>query len=111
MEYLLAATPKQGGITKMKKFNTVAVIAALAFATQAFAMGGGSKGGQATHSNMPATTKTGITMTTGTHAMGSTAPMQGTGTMSATMSQTMSTTGTGQHLMTHLPPTQPTAAQ
>lgn len=63
----------------MKKFTTVAVIAALALATQAFAIGGGTKGGQTMSSTMTKTTmNTGSKMTTGTPAMASAAPMNGT---------------------------------
>lgn len=73
----------------MKKFTTVAVIAALALATQAFAMGGGSKGGQTMPSTMSTSTmKSGSTMSTGTHTMTSTTTMSGTGTMSTTMAGT-----------------------
>ena len=73
----------------MKKITTVAVIAALALATQVFAMGGSTKSGQA----MPTTTmKSGATMTTGTTmktgatTMTPSSTMSGTGTMTATMS-------------------------
>ena len=85
----------------MKKYTTVAVIAALTLATQAFAMGGSTKGGQATHAT---TMKTGATMKTGTPVMTSTSIMTGTGSM---------TTGTGmtKPLMTPVTPLQPVAAK
>lgn len=106
----------------MNKFTTVAVIAALALATQTFAMGGSSKGGQTMSSTKSTTTmNTGSKMTTGTpamssaapmngskmttgaHTMASTAPMNGTGTMSTTMS----TTGTTKTKMAPASPKQP----
>ena len=76
----------------MKKITTVAVIAALTLATQAFAMGGSSKAGQTMPSTMSTTTmNSGSKMTTGTHSMAATAPMSGTGTMTTTMSATGTT--------------------
>lgn len=69
----------------MKKFTTVAVIAALALATQVFAMGGSTKGGQTMSST---TMKTTTTMKTGTTTMTPPSTMSGTGTMTATMSGT-----------------------
>jgi hypothetical protein len=79
----------------MKKFTTVAVIAAMAFATQALAKGGSMGGGQShgtaggtqqmTSIMSTTTMKTGATMTTGNHTMTSTATMDGAGTMSTTM--------------------------
>lgn len=88
----------------MKKFTTVAVIAAMALATQAFAMGGGSKGGQTMPSTMATSTmKSGSTMTTGSQTMTSTATMSGTGTMSTTMAGT----GTTKPQMTPGIPMQP----
>jgi len=73
----------------MNKVTTVAVIAALALATQAFAMGGSSRGGQTMSSTKSTTAmNTGSKMTTGTHTMNSTAPMNGSGTMTTKMSTT-----------------------
>ena len=92
----------------MKKFTTVTVIAALALATQAFAMGGSTRGGQSTPSTMSTTTiKTGSTMTTGTHAMTAPAKMGGAGTMTTAMSAA----GTTKMQMTPASPMQPTAAK
>ena len=69
----------------MKKFTTVAVIAALTLATQVFAMGGSTKGAQ----TMPSTImKTGSTMKISTTAMTAPATMSGAATMTATMSGT-----------------------
>ena len=77
----------------MKKVTTVAVIAALALATQAFAMGGSSKSGQTMSSSKSTNTmNTRPTMTTGTHAMTSAAAINGTGTMTTRMSATGTTT-------------------
>lgn len=65
----------------MKKFTTVAVIAALALATQVFAMGGSMKGGTSMSRN---TMKSGSQMTAGTATMKSGSQMRaGTGTMKA----------------------------
>lgn len=73
----------------MKKFTTVAVIAAMALTTQAFAMGGGSKGGQTMPTTRSTSTmKSGYTMTTGTKTMPTTAIMSATGTMSTALSGT-----------------------
>lgn len=89
----------------MNTFTTVAFIAALALATQAFAMGGGSRGGQTMSSTMstPAMT-TGSRMMIGTHTMNFAAPMNGAGTMTTTMSTTMSTTGMAKSQMTPVTP-------
>jgi hypothetical protein len=106
----------------MKKFTTVAVIAALALATQAFAIGGSTKGGQTMSSTMTKTTintgskmstgapamesaaqMNGSKMTTGAHAMDSTAAMNGTGTMNTTKFST----GTTKTKMTPASPIQP----
>jgi len=67
----------------MKKFTTVAVIAALALSTQVFAMGGSTKSGQKMSST---TMKSGATMKTGTTTMTPSSAMRGSGTMTATMS-------------------------
>lgn len=67
----------------MKKLTVVAVIAALALSTQAFAMGGSTKGGQTMSSTKSATTMN--ILTTGTHAITPAAPMNGTGTMATAM--------------------------
>ena len=68
---------------------TVAIIAALALTTQAFAMGGSSRGGQTMAATRSMSTmKNGATMTTGTHTMTTTTTMG-----PRTMSQTMSGTG------------------
>lgn len=69
----------------MKKLTTVAVIAALALATQVFAMGGSTKSGRTMSST---TMKTNTAMKTGTPTMTAPATMSGTGTMTATMSGT-----------------------
>ncbi len=69
----------------MKKFTTVAVIAALALATQVFAMGGSTKGGQTMSST---TMKSGTAMKAGNHTMTPPATMSGAGTMTTTMSGT-----------------------
>ena len=88
----------------MKKFITVAVIAALALATQAFAIGGGTKAGQTMSSTMTKTTmNTGSKMTAGTPAIAFAAPMNGTGSMNTTMSST----GTTKTKMTPVSPKQP----
>jgi len=79
----------------MNTFTTVAVIAALALATQAFAMGGSSRGGQTMSSTKSTTAmNTGSKMTTGTHTMNSAVPMNGTGTMTTGMTKAQMTPGT-----------------
>lgn len=87
----------------MNKITTVAVIAALALATQAFAMGGGSKGGR----SMSSTMATGSVMTPGTHSMAAPAKMSGTGTMATKMS----TPGTTKMPMTAASQMQPPTAR
>ena len=91
----------------MKKFTTVAVIAALALATQVFAMGGSNaKGGQSMTTAMSKTTmNTGTKMTTGTPSM--TAKMSGAGTMNTTMLAT----GMTKVPMTPASPMQPVTAK
>jgi hypothetical protein len=92
----------------MNKFTSVAVIAALSIATQALAMGGGSRGGQTMSSPMSTTTmNTGTKMTTGTHTMTSTATMSGAGAMTTTMPAN----GTTKPPMTPGTPMQPVAAK
>lgn len=93
MEYLRAEATIPGRYSQMKKFTTLAVIATLALATQAFAIGGtSSKGGQTMSTTMSKTTmSTGSKITSGTQAMTSSAPMKGAGTMTTRMSATGTT--------------------
>ena len=104
VEYLSAAAIIPRRYHQMKNFTTVAVIAALTLATQAFAMGGSTKGGPSMSSTMSKSTmKTGTTMTAGTHTMTATAPMSGTGAMTTTMPAA----GTTKTMMTTASPMQP----
>lgn len=66
----------------MKKFTTVAVIVALALATQVFAMGSSTKGGPTMSTNAM---KSGSTMKAGTSTMTAPAHLSGTKTMTSTM--------------------------
>lgn len=83
----------------MKKFTTIAVIAALALTTQVFAMGGSTKSGPA----MSTTMKSGSTMKAGTATMTAPAHLSGTGTMPAT--------GTTKPQMAPRTPIQPVVAK
>ncbi len=69
----------------MKKFTTVAVIVALALASQVFAMGSSTKGGQTMSST---TMKTSSAMRSGNPTMTAPATMNGTVTMTTAMSGT-----------------------